>query len=135
MDVNALNDRMKGFFPEKLGFTYVDASPDCLKATLEVRDDLCTVPGIMHGGALMAMADTLGAVATVLNLPQGATGTTTIESKTNFFAAARAGQTITAETIPLHRGKRTMVWQTRIENPHGKLVAMVTQTQMVLGAT
>ncbi len=133
MDLDALNARMKGFFPEKLGFTYVEASPDRLKAEMEVRDDLCTVPGIMHGGALMAFADTLGAVATVLNLPQGAAGTTTIESKTNFFAAARTGQTITAETTPLHRGKRTMVWQTRIKDPGGNLVALVTQTQMVLG--
>jgi uncharacterized protein (TIGR00369 family) len=86
----------------------------------------------MHGGAIMAFADTLGAVGTVLNLPAGA-GTTTIESKTNFFAAAPTGATITGECSPLHRGKRTMVWQTRVLLPGDKLVAMVTQTQMVLG--
>jgi uncharacterized protein (TIGR00369 family) len=96
-----------------------------------VRDDLCTVPGVLHGGAIMAFADTLGAVATVLNLPAGA-GTTTIESKTNFMAAGRAGTTVTGVTTPLHKGKSTMVWQTRVTNAEGKLAAVVTQTQMVL---
>ncbi len=131
MDVDALNQGMTGFFPEKLGFEFVEASQDALKASLLVRDDLCNGPGIMHGGALMAFADTMGAMGTVINLPPGA-GTTTIESKTNFFAAVRSGETITAECTPLHRGKRTMVWQTRIETESGKLAALITQTQMVL---
>ena len=131
MDVAALNEGMQGFFPGKLGFQFVEASKDELKATLKVRDDLCTVGGIMHGGALMALADTMGAVGTILNLPAGA-GTTTIESKTNFFAAVASGQTISATATPLHRGKRTMVWQTRIETEEGKLAVLVTQTQMVL---
>lgn len=134
MDVEALNQRMLGSFAEKIGFKYLEASPEGLKASLAVRDDLCTVPGIMHGGALMAMADSLGAVGTGLNLPSGA-GTTTIESKTNFFAPVRTGTTITAECTPLHRGKSTMVWQTRFETEDGKLAALVTQTQIVLAAS
>ncbi len=134
MDVDALNQRMVGSFTEKLGFKYTEASPDGLKATLAVREDLCTVPGTMHGGALMTMADALGAAGTGLNLPPGA-GTTTIESKTNFFAPVRTGTTITAECTPLHRGKSTMVWQTRFETEDGKLAALVTQTQIVLAAT
>ena len=132
MDLDALNSRMKGLFPEVLGIKFVEASPDELKAELPVRDDLCTVPGLMHGGALMAFADTMGAVGTVMNLPAEATGTTTIESKTNFFAGVKVGQTITGVTTPLHRGRRTMVWQTRIETAEGKLAALITQTQMVL---
>jgi uncharacterized protein (TIGR00369 family) len=103
-------------------------------AELLVRDDLCTTPGIMHGGAIMALADELGGTATGLNLPPGA-GTTTIESKTNFFAPGRAGETVRAECVALHRGRRTMVWQTRVTSPDGRLLALVTQTQIVLEAT
>jgi uncharacterized protein (TIGR00369 family) len=128
--VAAMQEGMNGLFPDLLGIQFVEASPEGVKAELTVREDLCTVPGIMHGGAIMGFADTLGAVATVLNLPQGA-GTTTIESKTNFFAPAPTGTTITGECTPLHRGKRTMVWQTRV-TVGDKLVALITQTQMVL---
>jgi uncharacterized protein (TIGR00369 family) len=96
-----------------------------------VREELCTTPAVLHGGAMMALADTLGAVATVLNLPEGK-GTTTLESKTNFTAGAALGTTVRAECTPVHRGRRTMVWQTRITNAEGKLAALVTQTQMVL---
>jgi uncharacterized protein (TIGR00369 family) len=85
----------------------------------------------MHGGAIMALADELGGTATGVNLPPGA-GTTTIESKTNFFAPGRAGETVRAECVPLHRGKRTMVWQTRVTSSEGRLLALVTQTQIVL---
>jgi 1,4-dihydroxy-2-naphthoyl-CoA hydrolase len=127
----ALQDRIKGMFPDLLGIRFLEATPDLIRAELPVRDNLCTIPGILHGGAIMAFADTLGAVATVLNLPAGA-GTTTIESKTNFMAPGRAGTTVTAETTPLHKGKRTLVWQTRVLNAEGKLAAVVTQTQMVL---
>jgi len=95
-----------------------------------VRDDLCTVPGVMHGGAIMAFADTLGAFATAANLSGAAT--TTIESKTNFLAAASSGSTITGECVALHRGKTTMVWQTRVTSDDGRLLAVVTQTQAVL---
>jgi uncharacterized protein (TIGR00369 family) len=98
---------------------------------MPVRPELCTSPAVAHGGAIMAFADTLGAMGTVLNLPPGA-GTTTIESKTNFMAPAASGTTVTGEATPLHRGRRTMVWQTRITTDQGRLVALVIQTQLVL---
>jgi uncharacterized protein (TIGR00369 family) len=102
-------------------------------AELQVRDDLCTAPmPILHGGATMALADSVGAVATFLNLPEGAKGTTTIESKTNFLNAAQKGQTVRATATPVHRGGKTQVWQTKITREDGKLVALVTQTQLVL---
>ena len=114
-----------------LGIRLRSVAPDRVTAELDVREDLCTVPAVVHGGTLMAFADTLGAVATIINLPEGA-GTTTLESKTNFFAPAPAGTTVLAECTPLHRGRRTMVWQTRLTNADGRLLALVTQTQMVL---
>lgn len=125
-----LQDRLPPF-SQLLGIRLRDVAPERVTADLLIRDDLCTAGGIAHGGALMAFADTLGAVATVVNLPPGAT-TTTIESKTNFFAPAPAGATVTGESLPLHRGRRTMVWQTRLTGPDGRLLAQVTQTQMVL---
>lgn len=118
-------------FSKLIGVTFLSATPDRLVAEMSVRDDLCTTPAILHGGALMAFADTLGACATVINSPKGY-GTTTIESKTNFFAPAPAGTKVTGECVPLHRGKRTMAWQTRITGESGKLLAVVVQTQMVL---
>jgi len=117
-------------FAELLGIRYTAASKDAVAAELLVRDDLCTVPAVLHGGAIMAFADTLGAAATLLNLPEGS-WTTTIESKTNFLAAAPAGSKVLGETTPVHRGSRTMVWQTRISTPEGRAVALVTQTQLV----
>lgn len=128
-------DRIKSFpmpFAALIGVTFIEAEPDRVVATLEIREDLCTVGHSIHGGALMALADTVGAAATVINLPEGAKGTTTIESKTNFVSGAPAGTTITATATPVHRGKRTQVWQTRIETAEKRLVALVTQTQMVL---
>jgi 1,4-dihydroxy-2-naphthoyl-CoA hydrolase len=118
-------------FAELLGMRYLSASKERVTAELTVRDDLCTRPAVLHGGAIMAFADTLGAMATVLNLPEGC-GTSTIESKTNFLAPAPAGSKIVGETTPVHRGKRTMVWQTRVTTEQGRAVALVTQTQMVL---
>ncbi len=115
---------------ELLGIRFVEASHDRVVAELEVRDALTTVGGSLHGGTLMALADTVGAAGTVLNLPSGA-GTTTLESKTNFFAAGRSG-TVRAESTPLHRGKRTMVWQTRVTDETGRLLSLTIQTQMVL---
>ncbi len=112
---------------------FLEATPGRVTAELLVRDDMCTTPGIMHGGAIMAFADELGGTATGLNLPPGA-GTTTIESKTNFFAPGRAGETLRAECVALYRGRRTMVWQTRVTSPEGRLLAVVTQTQIVLEA-
>ena len=132
-DIDRLQEMMKWLFPEVLGVRFSEASKDRVEATFEVRDDLCTLPGVLHGGAVMAFADTLGAVATALNLPKGAS-TTTIESKTNFLAAGRGGSTVHGECTPLHRGRRTMVWQTRVTNADGRLLAMVTQTQAVLEA-
>ena len=123
--------RLTGFFPDVLGVRIVTALPDRVVAELDVRDELCTVPGILHGGAIMAFADTLGAVGTSLNLTAGG-GTTTLESKTNFFGAARGGTTITAECVPLHLGRRTHVWQTSVRSPEGKLLAQITQTQFVI---
>ena len=114
-----------------LGIRIRSVEPERVTAELEVREDLCTTPAVAHGGTLMAFADTLGAAATIVNLPEGA-GTTTLESKTNFFAPAPAGTTVIAECTPLHRGRRTMVWQTRLTNADGRLLALVTQTQMVL---
>jgi uncharacterized protein (TIGR00369 family) len=129
--VESLHERGRGLFGGMLGVRYLEASPERLTAELLVRDDFCTVPGIMHGGAIMAFADEMGGTATGLNLPKGA-GTTTIESKTNFFAPGRAGDTVRAECVALHRGKRTMVWQTRVTSSEGRLLAIVTQTQIVL---
>ena len=130
MDPNAINERMKGTLAAHLGMRVVEASPERVLAELPIRDELRTVGGALHGGTLMAFADTMGAVATIVNLPAGAT-TTTLESKTNFFAAGRSG-TVRAETTPLHRGRRTMVWQTRVTDESGRLLALTTQTQMVL---
>jgi len=129
--VEAFQTHARGLFPEQLGVRFLEATPERLRAELLVRDALCTVPGVMHGGALMAFADTLGACATVMRLPRGAQ-TTTIESKTNFLAAATTGSTITGECVVLHEGRRTCVCQTRITDPNGRLLAVVTQTQAVL---
>ena len=131
MDVSRLTALWKGTLVELLGIEFVELAPERVLATLAIRDDLRTDGGALHGGTLMAFADTMGAVATVLNLPPGA-GTTTLESKTNFFAAGRSGA-VRAETTPLHRGKRTMVWQTRVTDESGRLLSMTIQTQMVLG--
>ena len=118
-------------FATLLGIQILESSPEKVVAELLVRDDLCTQPAVLHGGAAMALADTLGALATIQNLPPGA-GTTTIESKTNFLAPAAAGTTVRAECTAIHRGKRTQVWKTRISTREGRLVALVTQTQLVL---
>lgn len=118
-------------FAELLGIEMVSAEPDRIVGTMTVREELCTRPAVVHGGAIMAFADTLGAIGTLANLAAGA-GTTTIESKTNFLRAAPLGARLTGEATAVHLGRRTMVWQTRITNPEGKLIALVTQTQMVL---
>lgn len=120
-------------FAALLGIELVSADADSIVAQMTVRPDLCTQPAVLHGGAIMAFADTLGALATVANLAPGAT-TTTLESKTNFIAAAPAGTRILGETAPIHKGRRTMVWQTKISTTEGKLVALVTQTQLILRA-
>ena len=101
-------------------------------AEMTVRADLCTAGERAHGGALMALADTAAATGTALSLPDGASGTTTIESKTNFVTAAALATRLVAIATPIHRGRQTQVWQTRIETEAGKLVALVSQTQMIL---
>jgi 1,4-dihydroxy-2-naphthoyl-CoA hydrolase len=118
-------------FAALLGIHFTSATPERVTAELVVRDDLCTRPAVLHGGAIMAFADTLGAAATILNLAAGS-GTTTIESKSNFLAPAPAGTRILGETTPVHRGRRTMVWQTRVTTEAGRIVALVTQTQLVI---
>ncbi|MBM3554612.1 MAG: PaaI family thioesterase [Alphaproteobacteria bacterium] len=118
-------------FTKLMGVEIVSVAKDRVEATLKVRPELCTRPAVLHGGAVMAFADTLGAIGTVANLPDDQT-TTTIESKTNFFAAVPEGDTARAECTPLHRGKTTMVWQTRIARGDGRLAAVVTQTQLVI---
>ena len=120
-------------FAKLLGIRLLAATPESVTAEMAVREDLCTRPAILHGGAVMSLADTLGACATALNLRDGAS-TTTIESKTNFLAPAPVGTTVRAECAAIHRGRRTMVWQTRITSESGKLLAIVTQTQMVLAS-
>jgi len=114
-----------------LNIRFIEATPDHVVAELSFREELTTVGGSLHGGVLMALADTVGAAATMLNLPSGAR-TTTLESKTNFIAAGRAG-VVRAEATPLHRGKRTMVWQTRVTDEDNRLLSLTIQTQMVIG--
>jgi 1,4-dihydroxy-2-naphthoyl-CoA hydrolase len=120
-------------FPGLLGIVLSEMSADRVVATLKVRPELCTTGKILHGGALMAFADTLGAVGTFMNLPPGAR-TTTIESSTKFVRAAPMGSTVTGECTAFHRGRTTLVWQTLVKSDAGKLCGVVTQTQLVLPA-
>ncbi|MGC2414338.1 MAG: PaaI family thioesterase [Stellaceae bacterium] len=131
MDALARLNALKLPFAELMGIEFVEAAPERVVAGMSVRAEFCTIPAVLHGGVIMAFADTLGAAGTILNLPEGA-GTTTIESKTNFIAAAPLGSRIAGTATPLHRGRRTQVWQTRVTTAEGKLVALVTQTQLVL---
>jgi 1,4-dihydroxy-2-naphthoyl-CoA hydrolase len=128
-----IQQMMKPLLPGLMGIELLEATQDKIVATMLVRPDLCTAGNVLHGGAFMAFADTIGAVGTVMNLAPG-TRTTTIESKTNFLGAAAVNTRVRAESTPLHRGKTTMVWQTMIRSEAGKLCAVVTQTQMVLPA-
>jgi len=130
IDPKAIDERLKGTLSDLLGVRFVETTPERVVAELTYREELTTIGGSLHGGTLMAFADTIGAVATVLNLPPGAS-TTTLESKTNFFAAALQGK-IRAESTALHKGKRTHVWQTRVTDESGRLLALTIQTQMIL---
>jgi uncharacterized protein (TIGR00369 family) len=136
MDPLTRLNELKLPFAELMGIEFVAAAADRVIAEMTVRPDLCTRPAVLHGGAIMAFADTLGAAGTILNLPNfgldGGAGTTTVESKTNFIAAVPEGSRVIGEATPLHRGRRTQVWQTRVTTPEGRLVALVTQTQLVL---
>ena len=113
-----------------LGIEFVEVGKERVVAKLPVRENLLTITGTLHGGTLMAFADTIGAAGTAANLAEGQ-NTATLESKTNFFAACRSG-TVRAESTPLHRGKRTHVWQTRVTDEAGKLLSLTIQTQMIL---
>jgi uncharacterized protein (TIGR00369 family) len=108
-------------------------APERIVGELVVRPDLCTTGGVLHGGVYMAFADTLGAIGTVLNMPQGKR-TTTTDSSTKFIAAARLNTTVVGECVALHRGRTTMVWQTAVKSAEGRLCAVVTQTQLILEA-
>ena len=129
----SIQERVKGLLPDLMGIKFTDVTPDKVIAQLAVRKDLCTIGDNLHGGAIMAFADTLGAVAAVLNMPQGAR-TTTIESKTNFIGGAPVGTRVVGESVPVHKGRTTVVCQTTIRSEAGKLVALVTQTQLVIPA-
>ena len=128
-----VQERFKGLLPDHLGIEMTEATAERIVAQLAVRQEVCTVGNSLHGGAIMAFADTLGAVGTIMNISAGHR-TTTIESKTNFISGAPLGSKVTGESTPLHRGRTTQVWQTRITSEAGKLVAIVTQTQMVIPA-
>jgi uncharacterized protein (TIGR00369 family) len=132
-DVASLQKLLEPLFPGLMGVRLVACSAERVTAEMEVRRDLCTAGGILHGGAYMAFADTLGAVGTLVNLAPGKR-TTTTDSSTKFIAGARLGTVVTGESVALHRGRTTMVWQTSIRNADGKLCAVVTQTQLVLDA-
>lgn len=129
----SIQEQLNPLFPGLMGVRLMEVSPERVVASMEVRPDLCTTGKVLHGGAIMAFADTLGAVGTIANLPKDAR-TTTIESKTNFLRAALEGTRITGECTAFHRGKTTMVWQTQIKTDTGKLCAVVTQTQLILPA-
>jgi 1,4-dihydroxy-2-naphthoyl-CoA hydrolase len=127
----SMQERVKGLLPDTLGIEFTDVSKDKVLARLTVRRDLCTIGDNLHGGAIMAFADTLGAVAAILNMPEGSR-TTTIESKTNFIGGAPIGTKVVGESVPVHRGRTTVVCQTTLRSEAGKLVALVTQTQLVI---
>jgi uncharacterized protein (TIGR00369 family) len=132
LNAAALQNLLQPLLPGLMGMQLAEVGPERIVASMQVRPDLCTSGGILHGGAVMAFADTLGAVGTFVNLPEGK-GTTTVESSTKFIGSAKVGSTVTGESTPLHKGRTTMVWQTTIRNAEGKLCAVVTQTQLVLG--
>lgn len=130
-DIAAMQALLDPLFPGLLGIRLLEVTPGRVVAEVPVRADLCTTGNIMHGGAYMAFADTLGAVGTFVDLPPGCS-TTTTDSSTKFIAGAKAGTVVRGECLALHRGRTTMVWETRITNADGKLCAVVMQTQLVL---
>ena len=130
-DANALLQVGNSMFPKVLGMQVLEVTPDKLRIEVMVTDDLCTTGKTMHGGAIMTLADFMGAACTMNNVPAGY-GTTTIESKTNFVSGAPSGEKVIATSEPVHKGKRTQVWRTTIAREDGRIVAVVTQTQMVI---
>jgi 1,4-dihydroxy-2-naphthoyl-CoA hydrolase len=131
LSIDAIQKLMEPLFPGLMGMRVVEAAPERIVGELAVRPDLCTAGGILHGGAYMAFADTLGAIGTILNMPSGKR-TTTTDSSTKFIGGAKVGTTVFGECLALHRGRTTMVWQTSIRTAEGKLCAVVTQTQLVI---
>jgi 1,4-dihydroxy-2-naphthoyl-CoA hydrolase len=131
MNLDQWQSRLQPLFPGLMGVQLTELAPERVVATMLVRQELCTAGGILHGGAHMAFADTLGAIGTVLNLAEGKR-TTTTDSSTKFIGGAKVNTTVTGESVALHRGRTTMVWQTTIRNAEGKLCSVVTQTQLVL---
>jgi uncharacterized protein (TIGR00369 family) len=132
-DLTSIQKLFEPLLPGLMGIRLTEVAADRVVAEMKVRPDLCTTGGILHGGASMAFADTLGAVGTIVNLAENKR-TTTTDSSTKFIAAARVDTVVTGECVALHRGRTTMVWQTSIRNDQGKLCALVTQTQLVLEA-
>ena len=132
-DIATLQQIIDPVFPGVMGVRLLEVTPDKVVATMVVRPDMCNGSGTLHGGACMAFADTLGAIGTIANLPDGKR-TTTTDSSTKFIAAAAQGTTVRGEAVALHRGRTTMVWQTSITNEAGKLCAVVSQTQLVMDA-
>jgi uncharacterized protein (TIGR00369 family) len=132
-DLPQLQAFLDALLPGLLGIRLTSIAPERVCGELDVRPDLCTTGGVLHGGAFMAFADTLGAVGTFLNLAEGQR-TTTTDSSTKFMAPAKVGTRVIAESLALHRGRTTMVWHTSIRNADGKLAAVVTQTQLVLSS-
>ena len=131
--IESLQQRMQSLLPGLMGMRIVELTPERVVGEMVVRPDLCTAGNIPHGGAYMAFADTLGAVGTVVNMPQGKR-TTTTDSSTKFIGGAKVDTTVVGECTALHRGRTTMVWQTAIRSAEGKLCALVTQTQLILDA-
>jgi len=134
MNAEQIQSMLEPLLPGLIGIVLTEVTPDRVLASMHVRPEVCTTGGVLHGGALMAFADTLGAVGTFANLPQGAR-TTTIESSTKFLRAAPAGSTVRGECTAFHKGRTTMVWQTLVRSEEGKLCGVVTQTQLVIAGT
>lgn len=132
-DPETLRRMLAGLFPDTLGIEWLEIDAERIRARMPVRRELCTAGDVLHGGAIMALADTLGAVGTFVNLPKGAR-TTTIDSSTKFLAAAPLGSDVEAECTAFHRGRTTMVWQTLVRDENDRLCAVVTQTQLVIAA-
>jgi uncharacterized protein (TIGR00369 family) len=133
LTIESTQSLLEKLLPGLMGVQIVELAADRVVAEMKVREDLCTTGQVLHGGAYMALADTLGAVGTMMNLPPGKR-TATTDSSTKFIAAARLHSIVRGECIALHRGRTTMVWQTSVSSEDGKLCALVTQTQLVLDA-
>lgn len=131
LSIDTMQEHMAALLPGLIGVRLTEMTPERVVAELTVRPDLCTAGGIMHGGAYMAFADTLGAIGTVVNMERGKR-TTTTDSSTKFIGGAKVDSTVIGESVPLHRGRTTQVWQTSIRTAEGKLCAVVTQTQLIL---